>query len=71
MCLIEYDGIGHYNEDTFGKESYTNTIKHDRMKNSYCQQNNIQLLRIPYWDFDNIENILTNYLNDFGGVLWD
>ena len=24
---------------------------------------NIKLLRIPYWEFDNIENILSNNLN--------
>jgi Zn ribbon nucleic-acid-binding protein len=63
-CLIEYDGKQHYrwtkwmmpNKD-FKKLKY-----HDQLKNQYCQQHNIPLLRIPYWDFDNIETILTDYL---------
>jgi hypothetical protein len=63
ICLIEYDGIGHYKEDVFSRYSYINTIKHDQMKNDYCNKNNIKLLRIPYWEYDNIEQILNNYFN--------
>jgi hypothetical protein len=55
--LIEYDGIGHY-KPSFGEISYKRTIKHDIIKNIYCRENNISLLRIPYWKFDNIEEIL-------------
>lgn len=61
-CAIEYDGEGHFSEKPFGKKAYEKTIKHDQMKNDYCNKNNILLLRIPYWEFDNIENILDNYL---------
>ena len=32
----------------------------DLIKDKYCQDNNIKLLRIPYWDFNNIELILNN-----------
>ena len=35
----------------------------DTIKNIYCQQNNIKLIRIPYWDYDNIERILKQKLN--------
>ena len=35
----------------------------DTIKNIYCQQNNIKLIRIPYWDFNNIEQILKQELN--------
>jgi hypothetical protein len=59
--LVEYDGAGHYREDIFGKESYELTVYHDHLKNIYCQQNNIPLIRIPYWEFDIIENILDEY----------
>ena len=34
----------------------------DQIKNKYCKDNNITLIRIPYWDFDNIENILKEHL---------
>ncbi|MCK9330246.1 MAG: hypothetical protein M0Q94_10270 [Candidatus Cloacimonetes bacterium] len=28
-----------------------------------CKNHNIKLLRIPYWDFNNIESILSKELN--------
>jgi hypothetical protein len=56
--LIEYDGEGHYKEKPFGKDSYKLITYHDQLKNEYCNRNNIQLVRIPYWKFDDIENIL-------------
>lgn len=61
LC-IEYEGQGHY-EPCFGEGSFKNTILHDSMKNWYCKWNNINLLRIPYWDFNNIESILIEKLN--------
>lgn len=57
--LIEYDGEGHYNEKAFGKKSLFFRLKHDKMKNIYCKINSIELIRIPYWEFDNIEKILS------------
>ena len=33
------------------------------MKTQYCKDNNIKLVRIPYWNFNNIENILKQELN--------
>lgn len=35
-----------------------NIQKRDNIKTEYCKDNNITLIRIPYWDFNNIENIL-------------
>ena len=34
----------------------------DEIKNKYCDQNEIQLLRIPYWEFNNIDIILNKEL---------
>ena len=34
----------------------------DKIKNDYCINNNINLLRIPYWEKQNIETIINNYL---------
>ena len=55
----------------FGNFSYDEAVvKHnelvrrDNIKNNYCRENNIKLLRIPYWDYDNIENILSLYFNN-------
>lgn len=37
--------------------------EHDRRKREYAKNHNIELLEIWYWDFDNIENILSNKLD--------
>lgn len=71
LC-IEYDGIQHFSyhehsEDSWNnKENFQNTREHDEIKNKYCKDNYIYLVRIPYIDFDEIdekyiENILDNY----------
>ncbi len=32
----------------------------DQIKNKYCEENNICLLRIPYFQFGNLEEIISN-----------
>ena len=58
---IEYDGEQHYKEkfSFHDKNNFYDTILHDAIKNSYCEDNKIKLIRIPYWEFKNIETILT------------
>ena len=63
--LIEYDGIQHFEPIDFagkGKEwamnRFIDCIIRDTIKNEYCKKNNIKLIRISYWDFDKIEEIL-------------
>lgn len=60
MC-IEFDGQQHYKDVGFG--NYEKTKKHDIIKNEYCKNNNIDLLRIPYWEGNSIENIIVKHLN--------
>jgi len=59
LC-IEYDGEFHYKEyNKFGsKPTLLKSQERDKLKNQYCKDNDINLLRIPYWDFKNIEKIL-------------
>lgn len=63
---IEYDGQLHYESARYIKDEDIMNIKlqkqqeHDTIKTQYCKDNNIKLLRIPYWEFDNIEEILKN-----------
>ena len=62
--IIEYDGIQHF-ETTGGwsdEDHLKETIIRDTIKNDYCRRNNIKLIRIPYWEFDNIEQILSDLL---------
>lgn len=53
--LIEYDGEGHY-KDIYG--NFEDRVKKDSIKTNYCLEHNIKLIRIPYWEYDNIEKIL-------------
>lgn len=59
---IEYDGELHYMETTL-KNNLERTKKYDAIKTKYCEENDIILLRIPYWEKDNIESILSEWLN--------
>lgn len=62
--LIEYDGEFHY-EKIYEDDGYEILQYHDKLKNEYCKTNNIPLLRIPYWDFNNIEGILEKELSKY------
>jgi hypothetical protein len=66
--LIEFDGRQHYEPIEFfgGEEKYISRKKNDQIKTNYCLKNNISLLRIPYWDYDNIETILEEKLTELG-----
>lgn len=61
-CCVEYDGKQHFEAIEWfgGQKSLEYTQKHDAIKNKYCKDNNIKLLRIPY--FKNIEEELNNFL---------
>lgn len=57
QCLVEYDGEQHYNYTNQGwndKEHFEANQKRDQIKNEYCQNKNIKLIRIPYWDYDKL-----------------
>lgn len=69
LC-IELDGEHHYmpvhfkgidDERAIKRHNYTKKL--DEIKNNYCQNRNIRMVRIPYWDFDNIEKILSYELH--------
>ena len=64
IMLIEYDGKQHYEwvKGMMTKKEFETLQIHDELKNEYCKKHNIILLRIPYWEFDNIEEILKNEL---------
>ncbi len=64
VVLIEYDGEFHF-EKQYSDDKFERVKIHDKFKNQYCKNNNIPLLRIPYWEFDNIEEILHNQLDNY------
>jgi hypothetical protein len=62
---IEYDGEQHFRSvDYFGgSQSFEDRKTKDEIKNKYCIDNNIKLIRISYVDIENIEKILNKNLN--------
>ena len=60
LC-IEFDGPQHF-MPVFGIDEYKKTIRHDKIKNNYCNNNSIDLLRIPYWEASNSEEIICSYI---------
>lgn len=64
--LIEYQG--EYHDGTTRnqtEEEYKRQIEHDRRKREYAKQNKIDLLEIWYWDYDNIEKILSQIIEEY------
>lgn len=67
--VIEYDGEDHYmpidragKGEEWAKEKLKMTQYRDKLKNQYCKENNINLLRIPYWEKENYQTIILNYI---------
>lgn len=69
--LIEYQGEQHdhpikYSKnmtDSIAKERFDKQKENDNKKRKYAEINNIKLLEIWYWDYNNIEEILRRTLN--------
>ena len=62
--LIEYDGQQHFEPIDFfgGEKAYLLTKQRDNIKNRYCNNNNIKLLRISYDNYDKINEMLIHTL---------
>ena len=65
--LIEYDGEQHFVAKDFfgGEKGLKRTQARDTLKNNYCLENNIPLIRIPYTNYNDIEEILDKALKDY------
>ncbi len=65
ICLLEYDGIQHFKPIEYfgGEKALEGTKFRDKLKNSFCKQNNIPLIRIPYWEKD-VENYIKESLKE-------
>lgn len=59
--VIEYDGGQHFfSVDYFGGDkAFKKRVKHDQIKNEYCKNNGIEILRIPY--YQDVKETLDNY----------
>ena len=71
-AFIEVDGEGHEKPCNFNQISYEDAlktylsiVKHDKIKNEYCEKYNIPLLRISYKDIknsDNYKSLIDNFI---------
>lgn len=74
--IIEYDGEQHFKPVRFcgdneerNSEIFKKTQQSDQIKNQYCLDKHYDLLRIPYTERENVEEIIENHLqrlNDKG-----
>ena len=60
--FIPIDWVGKGEE--WAIESLQSTQRRDEIKNNYCFENGIELLRISYLEIDDIENIIINKINE-------
>lgn len=75
--LIEFDGLHHYQKVKFGKnqsdekqeKKLADTIRTDRIKDSYAIDNGIDIIRISYYREKELENILEYELLGKGDIL--
>lgn len=52
--LIEFDGIQHYTGWCKNLDNLKKLQERDLYKNQWCHENNIPLIRIPYWKLDTL-----------------
>lgn len=71
QICIEYDGIQHFQPVNFGGISddcaminFQKTQKHDNIKNNYCMQYRITLIRISYLEQNKIDTILNSVIKN-------
>ncbi|MEM4995006.1 hypothetical protein WKH56_20790 [Priestia sp. SB1] len=64
ITLIEFDGKQHFNPvEYFGGEPALKVLQYnDKLKNDYCSINGFKLIRIAYYDIENISDILEQHL---------
>lgn len=61
---IEYDGKQHYEwfEQMMSHDDFLKLQEHDRIKNEYAKKNGWNLVRISYYEYNNINKILNELL---------
>lgn len=72
---IEYDGEHHYKAIPRGhiteeeaRENLALTQKHDLIKTNFCKDNSIKLIRVPFWESEDLEYYLWNQLYEFHAI---
>ena len=73
-AIIEYDGQQHFKATNFGSSrniqtNFEDTKLRDEIKNKYCKDNKIPLLRIKYTQFKEIDTILDHFLSNLDNYI--
>ena len=50
------------------EQIYKDTKVRDLIKDNFCREHNIVLLRIPYWKVNNISEVLNEFLRNLGRI---
>jgi len=73
-ALIEYHGDHHYTPVGFGNKNqndiigqFNNVKQHDEIKTKWCFENKIHLMVIPFSDYENIELLISDFINKLMG----
>jgi len=53
--IIEFDGKQHFEINNFFEQSLEDIQKHDEFKNNWCKDNNIPIIRIPYYKLEDLK----------------
>jgi len=74
LC-IEFDGIQHFEPVSFfgGKIGYELIRIKDKIKDQYCLKHGLRLIRIPYYNFNRIDQIIeeTIFMQGLMNILWE
>lgn len=61
VAIIEFDGEQHFELNPFYNPDGKVQV-HDEIKNNYLLQHNIPILRIPYYEIQNIESLILDFI---------
>jgi hypothetical protein len=64
FLFIEYDGKQHFESVKLwgGEEALKKTQQYDKLKDDFCRDNNLLLLRIPYTQYENTESLIADFM---------
>ena len=64
--IIEYDGIQHFEPVKYwkGLDGLSTQKRRDEIKNRFCASYGIPMLRIPYWEYKSIEDVVGRKLKE-------
>jgi hypothetical protein len=65
--FIEYDGRQHFKAVEYwgGHDALIKRQQHDKLKNDFCSDEGIELLRISYERYEQIETLISQFAREF------